>query len=255
MKRAFLLLATFVLTGMLAVSANRAPVLAQNKAPAAALDPAAVEKIVRDYLLKHPEVVIDAIRAFKVQEKEREEAAVRETIAARGDEIFNDPDSAVGGNRNGDVTLVEFFDYRCGVCKHAHPIISQLLKRDGKIRRVYKEWPILGPVSEFASRAAIASRKQGDRKYLAFHNAMMSAKQVTRESVLALAAKVGLDTGRLERDMQSPEVDSVLGRNFALAKALQLNGTPSFIIGGTLLRGARDLDTMLSIVADERKKG
>ena len=151
---------------------------------------------------------------------------------------------------------MNFFDYRCGVCKRVHPIVDQLVKRDGKIRRVYKEWPILGAQSVFASRAAIASRKQGDDKYLDFHNRMMAARQsLTSDIVIKLAAKAGLDSARLKRDMQAPEVDKIIQRNYELAQSLKLNGTPSFLIGDTLLKGARDADTMLNLVREARKKG
>jgi protein-disulfide isomerase len=214
-----------------------------------------VEKIVRDYLLKNPEIVIEAIEAYKRKQTEAEDAAVRQALAARGPELFDDPDSAVGGNPQGDVTLVEFFDYRCGVCKRVHPIITELMTRDGGIRRVYKEWPILGPDSVFASRAALAARRQGEEKYRAFHDAMMEARgALKRETVLRIAAAVGLDGKRLLADLTAPEIERALQRNFSLAEALRLNGTPSFVIGDTVLRGARDIDTLLSIVRDARKK-
>jgi protein-disulfide isomerase len=129
-----------------------------------------------------------------------------------------------------------------------------LLKRDGKIRIVYKEWPILGPPSVYASRAAIASRMQNADKYVSFHNALMESRQITRDTVMAIAASIGLDTKQLERDMKSPDVEAIIKRNYELAQALKLNGTPSFIVGGTLLRGARDLDTLQQIVKDERGK-
>ena len=248
------LTALSILIGVLLFSSGYGPASADGKQTAASPDKTAVEKIVHDYLLKHPEIVIEAIEAYKANAKEREAAEVRREIAARRDEIYNDPESAVGGNSEGDVTLVEFFDYRCGVCKQTHPIVEELVKRDGKIRVVYKEWPILGPESVFASRAAIASRLQNARKYVAFHNALMKTRRVTRDSVLAIAAQVGLDAKRLERDMASSDTDSVIKRNYALAEALKLNGTPSFIIGKTLLRGGRDLDTLQAIVKDERKK-
>lgn len=218
-------------------------------------DPKAVEKIIREYLLKNPKIIVDAIEAHQRNVAAQEELALRQTIIARRDEIRHDPDSVVGGNIKGDVTVVEFFDYRCGVCKRVHPIVDQLVKQDGKIRRVYKEWPILGPQSVFASRAAIASRKQGDDKYLDFHNRMMEARQaLTSDAVLRIAKVAGLDPARLERDMRDPEISKIIQRNYGLAQSLRLNGTPSFLIGDTLLRGARDVDTMLNLVKQARKK-
>lgn len=229
--------------------------VAADDKTASTLDAKAVEKIIRDYLQKNPKIVIDAIEAHRRNVAAEEERALRRTIAARRDELRNDPGSVVGGNPSGDVTVVEFFDYRCGVCKRVHPIVDEMVKRDGKIRRVYKEWPILGPESIFASRAAIASRKQGDDKYLDFHNRMMEARRaLTADTVLALAQNSGLDIKRLSRDMNSAEVNEILRRNYALAEALKLDGTPSFLIGDTLLRGARDIDTMLNMVRAARKK-
>ena len=218
-------------------------------------DTKAVEKIIRDYLLKNPKIVIDAMEAHRRNLAAKEERAIRHTIKARGKDLRHDPDSVVGGNLLGDVTIVEFFDYRCGVCKRVHPIVDQLVKRDGKIRFVYKEWPILGPQSVFASRAAIASRKQGDDKYLDFHNRMMATRQaLTADAVIKLAVSAGLDPAQLKGDMSAPEIDKILRRNYSLAQSLKLSGTPSFLIGDTLLRGARDADTMLNLVRDARKK-
>ena len=230
--------------------------VAQDGKNVAAPDAKAIEKIIRDYLLKNPKIVADAMEAYQRELAAKEEMALRQTIEEKRNEIRHDPDSVVGGNVAGDVTLVEFFDYRCGVCKRVHPIVNQLIKQDGKIRFVYKEWPILGAQSVYASRAAIASRKQGDDKYLKFHDRMMAARQaLTPDSVMKMASRAGIDTARLKRDMRSSDIDKILQRNFDLAQSLKLNGTPSFLIGDTLLHGARDPDTMLNIVKEARKKG
>jgi protein-disulfide isomerase len=165
--------------------------------------------------------------------------------------LFNDPGSPIAGDKNGDVTVVEFFDYRCGVCKRVHPIVDSLMAGDSKLRRVYKDWPILGPQSVFAARAALASRAQG--KYLAFHNALMAARgKLDKNAVFKIAEKVGIDHQRLLRDMDSAEITKILRRNYQLAESLKLNGTPSFVIGDQILKGGRDLATMRRIVADIR---
>jgi protein-disulfide isomerase len=214
----------------------------------------AIEEVVRNYLKAHPEVVIEAIEAFKKKQERDELADIRNAIDERWTQIQSDPGSPEGGNKAGDVTVVEFFDYRCGVCKRVHPIVADLVKSDGKIRRVYKEWPILGPESVFAARAALASRKQG--KYLEFHKALMDERgELNSDRVFAVARSVGLDVARLTRDMADPEIVAILQRNFALADALRINGTPSFVIGKELLRGARDLDTMRDLVARARRPG
>jgi protein-disulfide isomerase len=149
--------------------------------------------------------------------------------------------------------VVEFFDYRCPYCKQVVPSLSQLLKEDGKIRFVYKELPILGPDSIIASRAAIASRKQN--KYIEMHNALMRARGTLDEpSVLKIATETGLDARKLKTDMGAPEVDMIIERNRTLARALNLNGTPAFVIGDTTVPGAVDLPTLKSLVAEARKR-
>tara|TARA_R110002072_G_scaffold4504_12_gene31345 strand:- start:831 stop:1643 length:813 start_codon:yes stop_codon:yes gene_type:complete len=227
--------------------------LAGPAQPASAqdVDKAAIEKIVRDYILNNPEIIAEAARILKDRKTRADAAADRALLRANRSALLNHAASPVGGNPKGDVTVVEFFDYRCGVCKRIHPIVEQLVKSDPNIRRVYKEWPILGPNSVLASRAAIASRKQG--KYLAFHQVMMKANSAFGESaIMAMAESVGLDTARLRRDMRSPETDALLRENYALAQKLKLNGTPSFAIGDTLLRGGRDLESLRAIVAEAR---
>ncbi|CAN0580603.1 unnamed protein product, partial [Laminaria digitata] len=141
--------------------------MAQSAGETPAPDKAAIEKIVRDYILNNPEIITEAVKILQDRKKLADAAADRELLDANRAALLDNPASPVGGNPKGDVTVVEFFDYRCGVCKRIHPIIAELEKSDRNIRRVYKEWPILGPNSILASRAAIASRKQG--KYLPFH--------------------------------------------------------------------------------------
>ena len=149
--------------------------MAQNAASGAisAEQKKAFEGIVREYILENPEIITEAIDRLREKQRLTEVQADKAILASSKENLFNDPDAPVGGNRKGDVTIVEFFDYRCGVCKRIHPIVDELVKTDPNIRRVYKEWPILGPNSVLAARAAIASRKQG--KYLDFHKVMMEA--------------------------------------------------------------------------------
>jgi protein-disulfide isomerase len=226
---------------------------AQNTGGVSTTDKAAIEKIVRDYILENPEIITEAVRILKNRKELADSAADRQMLAANRDALLNNPESPVGGNPKGDVTVVEFFDYRCGVCKRIHPIVEQLVKTDPNIRRVYKEWPILGPNSVLASRAAIASRKQG--KYLSFNKVMIEANSTfSEDAIMAMAKSVGIDTTKLARDMRSRETDAILRDNYALAQKLKLNGTPSFVIGDTLLRGGRDLESLRAIVAEARAK-
>ena len=214
----------------------------------------AIEKIVHEYLLKNPEIIVEAFESYRERQRLAEIAAVRKTLAQRKNDLRHDPGSPVGGDPAGDVVVIEFFDYRCGVCKRVHPIVAELIRTDKKIRRVYKEWPILGPESVFAARAALASRRQG--KYLAFHKALMDAKRaLTPATVFKIAETVGIDSGRLEKDMEDPKIAAILKRNHELAEELKLTGTPSFVIGDELLRGGRDLDGMRAIVDRQRRQG
>jgi protein-disulfide isomerase len=213
----------------------------------------AIERIIRDYLLKNPELILEAVEGLEQKRRGEAERTAKDAIVQFRDEILNDPGSVVSGNPQGDVTVVEFFDYRCPYCKQVVPSLAQLLKDDGKIRFVYKELPILGPDSIVASRAAIAARKQN--KYIEMHNALMRARGTLDEaSVLKIATETGLNAGRLKSDMSAPEVDMIIERNRTLARALNLNGTPAFIIGDTAVPGAVDLPTLKSLVADARKK-
>ena len=190
---------------------------------------------------------------MQTREREAEEKRTKVTLVSLRSRLFEDLSSPVGGNLNGDITIIEFFDYRCGVCKRIHPIVEKLIKTDQKIRRIYKEWPILGADSVTAARAALASHRQDG--YVAFHNAMMEAHtRLNSSSIMAIARRVGLDTKKLTSDMDSPEINDTLKRNSALAEALKLTGTPSFVIEDTLLRGGHDLATMKSLVSNARAK-
>jgi len=213
----------------------------------------AIESIIHDYLTNHPDVLIAALQAAddKMKSDAREKASM--ALVQRHNEVFNDPATPVGGNPNGDAALVEFFDYRCPYCKQVEPSLEALLGHDRGLRIVYKEFPVLGPVSVTAAHAALAARLQG--KYDAFHNAMMETKgQITDDTVFAVAASVGLDVARLKRDMQAPQIESQLKATFDLAEALDINGTPAFIIGDRIIPGAIDLDALKQAIADSRKK-
>jgi protein-disulfide isomerase len=182
------------------------------------------EQRVRDYLLNNPEVIMEALQILQERQRAAEAENLKRTIAERGEEILNDPAAPVGGNQAGDVTLVEFFDYNCPYCCRVAPTVVELEQADPDLRLVYKEFPILGPGSQFAARAALASRRQG--KYVAFHNALMQAtEQVTEQTVMEIAREVGLDTEQLRADMQDPAIQEAIGRNLQLANALGITGT------------------------------
>jgi protein-disulfide isomerase len=215
-------------------------------------DKEAFGKAVREYLLENPEVLLEAMEGLKEKQQKAETAAFSKALVERRNRVFEDPEAPVAGNPKGDVTLVEFFDYRCPVCKQSFPIVTELVRTDKNIRVVYKDWPILGPDSVYAARAALAARYQG--KYEPYHDAMMAARTVNEATVIDIARRVGLDVDRLKRDMDRPEIERALRANHELAEALTINGTPSYIVGNALIRGARDLDFMRKAVADARAK-
>jgi protein-disulfide isomerase len=214
----------------------------------------AFEQIIHDYILQHPEVVIEALQSAEDKMKAQGEERARAAVVERRQELLDDPTAPVAGNPKGDVTVVEFFDYRCPYCKQVEPALEALLKEDRQLRIVYKELPILGKDSIYATRAALAARKQA--KYDKFHAAMMAAKgQIDEKVVLQVAASSGLDLERLKSDMNAAEIDEIIKRNYDLAQALDIHGTPAFVIGGELVPGAIDIATMKQKIAAARKSG
>lgn len=211
-----------------------------------------VETIVRDYIMKNPEVIIEAVEQLRNREKVEAEERAKKALVANRSRIFEDPTSPVVGNPKGDVTVVEFFDYSCGYCKAVQADVSRLVKDDRNLRLVFKEFPILGPGSVVASKAALAARMQG--KYAEMHDALMEHRgQFDEATVLRYARSVGADPDRLKKDMESPEVKAILEANHALAEELNIRGTPGFIFGDELVPGAIKYEEMKRLVAAVRK--
>lgn len=214
---------------------------------------AAVEKIVRDYLLANPDVVVEAIRLYREQAEQARQAHAKAALAESRAQLMNDPDSPVGGNPKGDVTIVEFFDYRCGYCKRVLPTIQEIIKTDKNVRIVFKEFPILGDESMVASRAALAAFKINPKKYEAFHNALMlSTGGLPVARVLRLAQELGYDPDALRKVMDSPEIEARIQKNYLLAESLNIRGTPAFVVGNELVPGAVDLEQLRSLIAQAR---
>jgi protein-disulfide isomerase len=227
-----------------------------SSAPAAApLTPGQVdqfERVIRDYLIRNPEVIIEAVQGLERRQRDEQAKAAQGELSARRGEILNDPGSPVGGNLKGDVTIVEFFDYRCPYCKRVAPSIAQLLKEDAKLRVVYKEFPILGPESMIAARAALAAHAQG--KYARMHEALMNQRgNLDEAGVMRAAGEAGLDVNRLKADMKKPEIEEQIQKVHQLARALNINGTPAFIIGDRIVPGAVDLETLKTLVRQARQ--
>lgn len=210
-----------------------------------------VERIVREYLMREPEIIYDAIQELQKRRAAEESARQRAMIAERADQIFNDPDDPVAGNPQGDVTLVEFFDYRCGYCRSMSAGLQALLEHDKNLRFVFKELPVLGPESTTAAKAALAASRQG--RYPELHFKLMQARDLSLDAILALAEEVGLDRDRLAADMESDWVKAQLDETLSLAGALGIDGTPSFVIGDQLIPGATDIARLAQLVGEQRQ--
>ncbi len=212
---------------------------------------AAIRDIVRDYLLEHPEVLVDALRIYERRQQEAVAARQREAVVAHLAALTEDANSPVLGNPNGDVLVVEFFDYRCPYCRRVADKLREAVTSDGNIRLVMKEFPILGPESIFASRAALAAAKQG--KYEEFHFGLMAIEgAIDDTAVMALAEQLGLDMERLREDMLSEEIDQAFRRTYEVTEALEIRGTPAFVIGDRIYPGAIEMDEFRRLVAEVR---
>lgn len=209
-----------------------------------------IEEVVKSYLLENPEIIRDAAAALDAREEAQIAEAVAKALDASRDALERDPDSPVGGNPQGDITVVEFFDYNCGYCKRAAPELSALIEADANVRVVYKEFPILGPSSLLAAKAALAAQRQG--KYVAFHEALFELPEISEATLRDLSGRLGLDHARLVKDMEGPEIAAQITRDTELARSLNINGTPGFVIGNRIVPGAIDTQTMQQIVEVER---
>jgi protein-disulfide isomerase len=221
------LLATALSSAMVVADPAPAPV-----APALAMNEAQVENIIHEYLVhKHPEVLIEASQTLQSQQTAKLQEQAKSAIAEHGTALVGGT-LTVAGNPKGDVTLVEFFDYQCSHCKNMKPVINELIKKNPKLRVVFKEFPIFGKESELAARAAIVAGMQG--KYMKFQNALFKAdKHLDEETIMAAAKKVGLNMRTLKTDMQSKAVSDVLAESHKLAESIHLMGTPAFVLLAT----------------------
>jgi protein-disulfide isomerase len=200
-----------------------------------------IEKIIKEYLIKHPEVLQEAMAELEKKQQLAETEKARSAVKNHSDALFNSPRQVVLGNPQGDVTFVEFFDYNCGYCKRALSDMVELMGKDPKLRVVLKEFPVLGPGSVEAAQVAVAVRMQDKtgKKYLEFHQKLLGGRgQVDKAKALATAKDIGLDMARLEKDLKSDEVTKTLEESMKLAEALGLNGTPSYVIGNDVVVGA-----------------
>ena len=221
------------------------------QAAAQTLSEQRVRELVLETIRENPEIVMEAVSILETRQNAAQVASQADVLKRERNLLERDPNAPVLGNPDGDVTVVEFFDYNCPYCRRVKPVVEALLKADPNVRLVYREWPILGEGSVFAARAALAAREQG--LYAKFHWAMMGMNGRAEEaSVLRIAEEVGLDIARLRRDMEAPRVEDHIQTSMRLTQALGLNGTPSFVIGDTVAPGLMDLAELRAAVEDAR---
>jgi protein-disulfide isomerase len=242
---AYLRTAIFALLLLAPLAVHAQPAQFDDKAKAE------IERIIHDYLVENPEVLV---KAFEELERRQGVAKLAETQAAvekHRKAIYEDPGDYVAGNPEGDVTLVEFFDYQCGYCKRSFEPLMDFVEKDGNIRLVLKEFPILGPNSLLATKAAIAAENQG--RYFDMHRALYEHKGgIDEDAIMAVAAGLGLDVAKLKKDMGDPAIQDQVSRTYRLAEQLGVDGTPAFVVGGTMYPGAVDEARLTEMMKEAR---
>ena len=211
---------------------------------------------VRDYLLEHPEVLLEAIEALEARQATEQAALDRELVAANAEALFRDGHSWVGGNPDGAITLVEFMDYRCGYCRRAFDEVEALVAENDDIRFVVKEFPILGEQSVLAARMAIATQQvAGPEAYKRMHDTLMTyGGEITPEALVNISERLDLDTEAIMAAMDSDAVTRVIAENHALAQRLQISGTPAFVLNESMHRGFLPQEQMQALVEEMRSR-
>jgi protein-disulfide isomerase len=232
----------------LLVGAMTLPALSQE------LSEERIKELALEAILENPQIVMDAVAILREREAEAQAANAAETLQTQRAVLERDENAPVLGNPDGDVTVVEFFDYNCPYCRRAKPVIEGLVAADDNVRIVFREFPILGDQSVYAARAALASRNQD--LYEEFHWALMALSgRVTETAVLSVAEEVGLDLDQLKADMESPAVAEHIETSLSLAQSLGITGTPSFVVGDTILPGLVDQARLEELVTQTRSDG
>ncbi len=223
--------------------------------PAPSVDAATLDPMIESYLMANPSILEKMSVALTAERKVQQDAANREAIAALHDKIFNDEGQVVIGNPDGDVTLVEMFDYNCSYCRRALPDMAGLIAEDPNLRIVLKEFPILSQASADAARVALAAHRAGV-DYWALHSALFSSRgQIDADTVLDEAKTLGLDPDKLAADASSSAVSDMIKTSYDIAQALDINGTPSYIIGDEIISGAVGIDALKTRIANMRDCG
>ena len=211
-----------------------------------------IKELALQAIRENPQIIMEAVQILEAEQVAAQSQAQAEVLNNERQLLERDPNAPVLGNPDGDVTVVEFFDYNCPYCKRAMAEVQGLLDGDDNVRLVYREWPILGDGSVFAAKAALASREQG--KYEEFHWALMGMQGRAEEaSVMRIAEEVGLDVERLREDMEAPEIQEHIATSMRLTQALGFSGTPSFVIGDNLVPGFVEVDQLRALVEETRE--
>lgn len=207
---------------------------------------------IRAYILDNPEVIVEAIQMWQQQQQQAEAQQYQNALHGLQDELYNNPDTPVLGNPDGDIAIIEFVDYNCGYCRRVFNDLVALTEADNQVKILMKEFPILSAGSLAAAQAALAAQRQGE--YATFHRTLMQVNgELDENSVLTIADDIGLDIEQLQRDMNDPAITATLQRNQILAQQLGINGTPGFIIGEEIVRGAISLPQLQQLIATARR--
>lgn len=221
---------TFTAISLLAITAPTFAATSNNTTPA---ERAKIESVVHDYLLRKPEVMVEVMQVLQRKQYDEAQKTVKQTQQTAGNfskNLFQEKNDPVSGNPNGKITIVEFFDYQCAHCIDVAPVVKEIIKSNPDVRVVYKEFPIRGPISEFAARAALAANKQGKYDELS-HGILNATKPLTKENILDVARNMGINMDQLKKDMDSKSIEEQLQANIKLAQNLKLFGTPAFFVG------------------------
>lgn len=255
MKITFLSLHRFLLSSIFAFLLGFGLHVQQANADTASVaNEEAIKALVLDTIRENPEIIVEAMQVLRDREEAAKQAQAKAALTSLSDDLFKNAADPVAGNPKGDITIVEFFDYRCGYCKRVLPEIQKLLDEDKNIRLVLKEFPILGPESVVGAQAALAVWQIAPEKYWAFHEVLMAGGgAITKEKVLAIAKENGIAAADLEEKMSEPAIMAEIEKNRGLAQALGISGTPAFVIGDQIVPGAIGLDDFKSIIAEARK--
>jgi protein-disulfide isomerase len=213
-----------------------------------------IKNMIRQFLFKNPQALREAIINLQAYERKQQQLAARQMLIQEGKSLYRSPYSFVAGNPNGDVTLIEFFDYNCSFCRRSMKDLMTLISTDSNLKVIFKEFPILGDGSMYAARAAMASIKQG--KYMEFHMAMMQIRGTADEnSVLEIAEEIGLDIAKLKQDMEASYVSAEIKDVLRSASVIGVNGTPAYVVGDRLIAGAVGITELRRQIAEVRNSG